>query len=77
MPTHPARRHETRALLRAHLGAASRYRHATGTARCAIDCSGWPWKAARTHFGFPAPEPPGAPISLYRKAVGDHKPAAQ
>jgi hypothetical protein len=29
MATLPARRHETRALLRAHLAAASRYRHAT------------------------------------------------
>ncbi|HET6634543.1 MAG TPA: DUF6274 family protein [Streptomyces sp.] len=28
-PTSPAPRHETRALLRAHLAAASRYRHAT------------------------------------------------
>ncbi len=29
MPTYSVRRHETRALLRAHLAAASRYRHAT------------------------------------------------
>jgi hypothetical protein len=29
MATYPVRRHETRALLRAHLAAASRYRHVT------------------------------------------------
>ncbi|MFH0243558.1 DUF6274 family protein [Streptomyces sp. HK10] len=80
-PEHP--RHETRALLRAHLSAATRYGHATRHCpvchrlqRLAMEPAGErPGGPPAAASSVPRPEPPVRPVRAVRPGEGPEPPA--